>query len=232
MVGEIVTRDLNQIYDEAFFADYSGTQVEDIRAVTDGLFGVFHPKACLDVGAGPGVLVKRLREHGVDAWGVDGSIHALTKADEDVRPYLRLEDITEPHALEGQSCELVVCTEMAEHVPAEFADTLVDKLCGACAPNGEVVLTAAAPNQGGHDHVNEQPMFYYWVDRFRARGFEVDEVATQKLKHAWSPITRMWWYAANVCVPTSCRQGRVDEDRPRVRRRPLPHAESIPRRGA
>ena len=195
-----MTRDLNVIYDERFFADYSGTQVEDIRTVTDGLFEVFSPKACLDVGAGPGVLVKRLREHGVDAWGVDGSVHALNKADEDVRPYLRLEDVTDPSALEGQSCELVVCTEMAEHVPEEFADVLVEKLCGACAPDGEIVLTAAAPNQGGHDHVNEKPLYYYWVDKFRARGFEVDEDKTAKLKLAWSTVTRMWWYAANVCV--------------------------------
>jgi SAM-dependent methyltransferase len=198
--GALVSRDLNAIYGETFFADYSGTQVEDIRTVTDGLYEVFHPKACLDVGAGPGVLVKRLRELGVDAWGVDGSIHALTKADEDVRPYLRLEDITDPNALVDELRELVVCTEVAEHLPPELADVLVDKLCGVCAVDGAVVLTAAFPGQGGHDHVNEQPMFYYWVDKFRARGFEVDGAATQKLKHVWSPVTRMWWYAANVCV--------------------------------
>jgi SAM-dependent methyltransferase len=196
-----VSRDLNAIYDERFFADYSGTQVEDIRTVADGLFETFKPKVVLDVGAGPGVLVKRLREHGVVAWGVDGSLHALTKADEDVRDYLRLEDITDVStSLVTEPVELVTCMEVAEHIPEEFAEILVQKLCDACVRSGAVVLTAAPIGQTGHDHINCQPLFYYWVDKFRARGFEVDDDATVKLKQAWAPVTRMWWYAANVCV--------------------------------
>ena len=194
-------RDLNQIYDERFFADYSGTQVEDIRTVTDGLFEVLRPKVALDVGAGPGVLVKRLRELGVDARGIDGSVHALVKADEDVREFLTVADITDASSpLVVEPVDLVVCTEVAEHLPEEFADVLVQKLCDACTLGGAVAFTAAPIGQSGHDHINCQPLYYYWVDKFRARGFEVDDDATVKLKQAWAPVTRMWWYAANVCV--------------------------------
>jgi SAM-dependent methyltransferase len=194
-------RDLNVIYDEKFFADYSGTQVDDIRQVAHGLFDTFHPRVVLDVGAGPGVFVKRLREFGVDARGIDGSIHALTKADEDVREHLSVADITDISSpLTVNPVELVVCMEVAEHVPGELADILVSQLCGACAEDGAVVLTAAPPGQSGYDHVNEQPLYYYWVDKFRALGFDVDDDETVALKQAWAPVTRMWWYAANVCV--------------------------------
>jgi glycosyltransferase involved in cell wall biosynthesis len=194
-------RDLNVIYDEKFFADYSGTQVEDIRHVAHGLFDTFHPRVVLDVGAGPGVFVKRLREFGVDARGIDGSIHALTKADEDVREHLSVADITDISSpLTVNPVELVVCMEVAEHVPAELADVLVQNLCDACAVDGAIAFTAAPPGQSGHDHINCQPLYYYWVDKFRARGFDVDNEATAKLKQAWSPVTRMWWYAANACV--------------------------------
>ena len=143
-----------------------------------------------------GALPSRLREHGVDAWGVDYPIH-VNAADEDVRPHLRLEDITEPHARRP----IVSWSQYrnGRTRPCRVRDT-VDKSMRRVRSEWRSSPTAAAPNQGGHDHVNEQPMFYYWVDRFRARGCqEVDEVATQKLKHAWSPITRMR-YAANVCV--------------------------------
>jgi hypothetical protein len=209
-----MNRDLNAIYDEKFFADYSGRQVEDIRSVADGLYEVFHPKVLLDVGAGPGVFVKRLRERGVQARGVDGSIHALTKADEDVREFLTIADFTDAtQPLTKEPVELVSCMEVAEHVPADLADVLVDQLCAACASEGSIVLTAAPPGQGGHDHVNEQPLYYYWVDKFRDRGFVVDDDATLELKTVWFPVTSMWWYAANVCV---FRRGKVSTAKART----------------
>src|SRR5580692_130392 len=172
-------RDLSAIYDERFFADYQGQQREGVRTAAEGVFRTFAPKRAFDVGAGPGQLIGRLRELGVDAWGLDGSKHALERADEDVRPYLRQEDITADHGV-ALVYELVLCTEVAEHIPAEYADVLVRRLCKACAPDGAIVFTAAPPGQGGHDHINEQP-FSYWEDKFGAQGFEVDKDKTVEL---------------------------------------------------
>lgn len=62
---------------------------------------------------------------------------------------------------------LVQCLEVAEHLPAEFADVLVDSIC-RCADI--VVFSAATPGQGGHRHVNEQPIDY-WIQKFEARRY-------------------------------------------------------------
>src|SRR5208337_2324554 len=97
------------------------------------------------------------------------------------------------------SYELVICTEVAEHIPAEHADVLVRKLCKACAVGGAIVFTAAPPGQGGHDHINEQP-FSYWEDKFGAEGFAVDREKTEQLKHEWLRLEHMPWYAQNVRV--------------------------------
>ena len=192
-------RDLGAIYGESFFADYRGQQREDIRTAAEGVFRTFSSKTALDVGAGPGQLIGRLRELGVDAWGLDGSEHALQRADEDVRPYLRQENLTLGLVDSAASYELVLCTEVAEHIPAEYADTLVRKLCDACAPDGAIVFTAAPPGQGGHDHINEQP-FSYWEAKFAARSFEVDTEKTEQLKREWLRLKGMPWYAQNVRV--------------------------------
>jgi glycosyltransferase involved in cell wall biosynthesis len=191
-------RDLGAIYDECFFADYQGQQKKDIRAAADGIFRTFTPKTAIDVGAGPGQLVEKLRELGVDACGFDGSEHAFERADENVRPYLWQEDIT--LGLHSTAIhDLVICTEVAEHIPAEYADVLVRKLCNTCAIDGAIVFTAAPPGQGGHDHINEQP-FSYWEAKFGAEGFAVDRDKTEQLRREWLHLMRMPWYAQNVRV--------------------------------
>jgi hypothetical protein len=148
-------RDLDTIYDARFFADYQGLQRADIRTAAEMVFRALAPKRALDVGAGPGQFVGRLRELGVDAWGLDGSAAAFTRADEAVLPYLWQEDVTADSESFGTSTyDLVTCMEVAEHLPAEYAGTLVRKLCRACAASGAIVFTGAVVGQGGHDHIN------------------------------------------------------------------------------
>ena len=51
--------------------------------------------------------------------------------------------------------DLVICTEVAEHLLAEHADTLIENIDRAAAE--WVFFTAAALGQRGFGHVNEQP---------------------------------------------------------------------------
>jgi hypothetical protein len=140
--------------------------------------------------------VRQLRWHGVDAIGFDGSEHALTHAHPSVKPYIWIYDITQGPKLPTRA-QLVVCTEVAEHIEFMHADKLVDFL--ADSAREWVVFTAAPPGQGGHDHCNERPM-HYWIEKFCARGFDVEETLTAAVKEGWLPLTRMWFYAANVRV--------------------------------
>lgn len=190
-----MTRDLSTIYNAEFFESYNEEQEQDIRTAADGLYRTLYPTTLLDVGCGPGMLVRRLRELGCDARGWDGSWGAFMKASPEVRPFLSCVDISEPPR-EPPSVEVAVCTEVAEHLPESQADGLVSLLTRVA---DTIVFTAAPPGQGGYDHINEQPMAY-WVRRFIAYDFVVDDVATDALKSAWEGLKRMYFYPANVRV--------------------------------
>jgi SAM-dependent methyltransferase len=65
----------------------------------------------------------------------------------------------------GVPFDLVYCFEVAEHLPPNLGDRLIDFL----ANQGPlVVFSAAHPGQTGHGHINEQPKDY-WIERFAKR---------------------------------------------------------------
>jgi hypothetical protein len=61
-------------------------------------------------------------------------------------------DLEQPiERLEIRRADVVVSTEVAEHLPKPFAETFVEYLCRLA---DSVVMTAATPGQSGTDHVN------------------------------------------------------------------------------
>jgi 2-polyprenyl-3-methyl-5-hydroxy-6-metoxy-1,4-benzoquinol methylase len=139
------------------------------------------PRRVIDVGCGPGHLMAALQERGAEVFGVDISREALRASREKGLNVERF-DLTDPAAaLPGAPYDLAVSCEVAEHLDERYADLFVEKLTRA-APR--VFLTAAEPNTGlgpGLHHVNEQP-HAYWVAKMAARGFRLDEGATESLR--------------------------------------------------
>ncbi len=141
------------------------------------------------------MVVQRLRERGVTAMGVDGSKHALRAASEAVRPFLAEGDITAMGEL-STGCQLVVCTEVAEHLDEKHAAGLVALLCSAMCP---VIFTAAPPGQDGHHHVNcQEPE--YWIALFARQGLIRDLPATWELQMRWEGLKRLSHMTKNVMV--------------------------------
>ena len=165
-------------------------------------FGASGAMDVLDVGCGPGILLDEFHRLGCGRMlGIDGSRHTLEYARRRYRgvwPYLRLGDLREEVDLPGRF-DLVVCTEVAEHLEATHARALVELLARGCKPSGAIFFTAAPPGQGGHDHVNEQPMDY-WADRFAERGFALDGLASDRIRLALGCLERLWWIRNNCAV--------------------------------
>jgi hypothetical protein len=63
--------------------------------------------------------------------------------------------------------DLVLCLEVAEHLPEPVAEKLVQFLCSL---GDKVLFSAAIPFQGGTGHINEQWQSY-WGKLFREQGF-------------------------------------------------------------
>ena len=120
------------------------------------LLGV--PKSMLDVGSGIGSMVRLARALGVDAVGVD-----VLAEPPDVNW-----DLTKPLSL-GQTFDLTISLETAEHLPPEAAGTFCDTISNHMNSGSLLVFSAARPGQGGIGHINLQPL-EFWRTLLEARG--------------------------------------------------------------
>ncbi len=203
-------KSLDDIYTAEWFAnDFADLQPE-FNVVADAIYRQFRPHHATDFGCGPGMVVRRLRELGVEAYGFDGSKHAWQYASDEVKPYIAQADLIEIAPKLGSAPILnrdgriglggmgsvTICTEVAEHIPEEHAGTLVRLLVAGMCP---IIFTAAPTGQGGHFHVNCQPQ-EYWLELFKAHGVICDWSATIELQARWAGLKRLSHMPKNLQV--------------------------------
>ena len=152
--------------------------------------------SAIDLGAGPGYYAATLAEAGVDTWAVDISKDAPVFSCEgvhsiryDLRNELKLERVF----------DLVLCIEVAEHLPESAAD----ELCATIARHAGdmVVFTAAPPGQGGTGHINCQPPDY-WSKKLKQCGLLYRPMHTKIIKELWTSICggKFAYLSRNVSV--------------------------------
>lgn len=113
-------------YTTSLFGRAKANIVNIYRALIIKLF--LNPKSVLDVGCATGLLVRYLRLLGVDAWGVEISKYALSRARKLERKYLKLGDVLDiPH--EDNKFELVVTFNVLEHIESENLKSAIDECC-------------------------------------------------------------------------------------------------------
>lgn len=179
-------QNLSKDYDYAFFLMHTGWKVE-YNLVADALAQHLQFKTVLDLGCGNGLLINRLADRRWRVTGVDGSRASLH-----FRPRNVIKDLAQPVSFHGTKHDLVICTEVAEHLAERHADTLVDSICNNA--NTWVFFSAAEPSGGqGHLHVNEQPR-EYWIEKFKARNFHLHENATQLIQSQIETVQMIWWF--------------------------------------
>lgn len=140
----------------------------------------------IDLGAGSGVYVEELQKFGLSAQGYD-----IT--DPQPRP-----DLVSTQSLfdVDHTADIVLCLEVAEHIPAESSRQVIESVWRCCRPGGTVIWSAAQPGQGGQGHINCQRPGY-WRDLAGQQGFYQDEFLEQDL-HSWIVSGyHMGWFANN-----------------------------------
>lgn len=122
----------------------------------------------LDVGAGTGGYVMRLRQAGYNAQGVEYSgVGRMLARLQGVR--LQKLDCSNAGGMPVLGdVDAVYSIEVGEHLPEALARTFVQYLCSC---SDLVIFSAASPGQGGQGHINEQPK-NYWRDYFSLERFE------------------------------------------------------------
>lgn len=171
-------------HDELYDGHYYDRVVDPImlqsaEVIAGSIQREFGPRSVIDVGCGSGALMLSLERLGVSCLGFDQAEAALERCR---ARGLRVRRLNIEHdQLPSDRADLVVCMEVAEHVPESAADRLVELLT-AVAPIA--VVTAALPGVGGKDHVNEQPNAY-WMAKFAGRGFGHEQELAMLLRDEW-----------------------------------------------
>lgn len=179
-------------YGPAFFDKQAQASHRSAAAILPVVLDLVDCASVVDVGCGVGPWLRAAVDLGVDDYlGVDGDwvpADLLAVPADRFHPH----DLQEPLDL-GREFDLAICVEVAEHLPAAAAGTLVDTLT-RLAP--VILFSAAVPDQGGDGHINEQwPR--YWAELFGARGYAAHDCIRLPV---WHDERADWWYRQNVLL--------------------------------
>ena len=183
---------MTSAYSTKFYENQRSGSRQSADRIVPLVVDLVRPKSVVDIGCGVGTWLASFSAQGSeDIFGVDGEYVDRRMLQIPESRFLA-GDLTRPISL-GRRFDLVCCLEVAEHLAAESAGTLIDSITSL----GPVILfSAAAPYQGGTNHVNEQ-WPEYWTTLFKERGYlPVDCFRTA----IWNDPAVEWWYAQNVLL--------------------------------
>ncbi|HKV84372.1 MAG TPA: glycosyltransferase family 2 protein [Ktedonobacterales bacterium] len=150
----------------------------------------YQPRAVADIGCGLGGYLRMFQEWGAtQALGVDG----FPASELFLSPgnYVS-HDLSQPLDT-GRSFDLVICTEVAEHIDERYEDVVVETIRRHAR---ELILfSAAEPNQPGIGHVNCQPLSH-WLAKWRAVGWVPDVFDSLALRS----LSTFSWFRRNLVV--------------------------------
>jgi cyclopropane fatty-acyl-phospholipid synthase-like methyltransferase len=180
-------------YDREFYKSRHEKTLHSANAILSIVFDVL-PKinTAVDFGCGVGTWLSVLKEKGTnDILGLDGpwvekdllEIPKDNFREIDFESGIRLE----------KRYDLAISLEVAEHLKSETAEKFVNTITDA---SDYVLFSAAIPNQGGTDHINEQWQDY-WAELFLKRGYIAFDLIRKKI---WNDKTIPFWYRQNILI--------------------------------
>ena len=191
-----IFKQLNDLYRKGWYEvdqiNYYEIECEEgpfAKRLAEWIADTLNPATALDIGCGPGIYVTAMREHGIEAIGIDPDERIKGK------PHLTQQsmfDLTE-------TADVVVCLEVAEHLPEADADAVAASVARAVADGGKLIWSAAKPGQGGVGHINCQPKDY-WHQRLSSYGLRRDEATEAQLMEYATSGYHMGWFAQNAMV--------------------------------
>lgn len=176
-------------YTVEYFEMINENEAEQARRLADWIVKRFAPKSVIDFGCATGLYIEpftRLyyKNEGIQIKGIELSDNAQDPRVVRAPGYIEKFDLSLDF-FPAFKYNVGLCVEVLEHIPEEFADTIVHNI----ARNSETcIVSAARPGQGGEYHHNEQ-LPEYWIKKFEGSGKMYDGKATQELiahlKNGW-----------------------------------------------
>lgn len=165
---------------------------EAAQEILPYIINTFNVKSVIDIGCGNGSWLNMAKQLGIiNIKGIDGvqvpQAELLINKDE----FLQV-DLQKPFK-EDSKYDLAICLEVAEHLHEDAAQTIVNTICSY---SDVILFSAAIPNQGGQNHLNEQ-WPDYWQEKFEVNGFSAYDILRDKF---WDNEKVFWWYRQNSLI--------------------------------
>jgi len=184
-----------KIYDQKFFNNALKLEAGSAQAFVDCLIKHFAPRSVIDIGCGIGLYLAEFAKNKIEILGYDGSPAAINGSL--VGDKIKLHDLSEPLNL-SHGFDLCLCLEVAEHLPAADADSLISTLTKL---SDTIIFTAATPGQGSKSigHINEQ-LPEYWQEKFKNKNFIINKILTKQIKKELISAQVIWWLTKNLMI--------------------------------
>ncbi len=177
-------------YDQTFYNTIRAGCQSSAAVVAPLVHKLFKPVTVADVGCGEGWWAQAFAELGCDVRGFDGEYVQTSPLGDRFVPA----DLSTGFHFEQAKPDLVVCLEVAEHLPPDRAVSFVQDLCWS-QPRA-LLFSAAIPGQGGVNHLNEQWQSY-WAALIEAHGYKVSGGLRREL---WHDERVEPWYRQNLLL--------------------------------
>jgi SAM-dependent methyltransferase len=152
------------------------------------------PNSVVDVGCGTGTWLKVFSDNGIsDFLGIDGNYVDRNKLK--IKNTSFIEFDLEIFYSSQRKFDLAISLEVAEHLKEESASVFIKSLTNL---SDVVIFSAAIPNQGGQNHLNEQEPFY-WISKFEENGFQCFDILRPVF---WENRKVDCWYRQNIFLFT------------------------------
>lgn len=136
--------------------------------IADNIISKYAPVTVLDMGCAFGYLVSALRSKGVQAYGIDISEYALSQADENIKPYVKvMSALDELPDNFPKKYDLVVSIEMIEHLYEDDGLEVIKKMTEYA---DRILLSSTDNDFDEPTHVNVQPK-EYWCEKFAEHNY-------------------------------------------------------------
>lgn len=177
-------------YDDAFYKSQMDGSLRSAVRYVDFLSTLYRPSSVVDVGCGRGTWLKAFKDSGAQrVVGYDGAWNDKANM---VDPSIDFHsvDLNKPIAV-AERFDLAMSLEVAEHLAESSASGLI----GSLASLSDVVMFGAAyTEQGGTNHINEQPPTY-WAKMFAVHDYVPFDLFRPIF---WGDREVEYWYQQNT----------------------------------
>jgi SAM-dependent methyltransferase len=198
------------VYDDEFYAEHEEWELS-YADLASAINLVFRPASVCDFGCGNAFVIHYLKQAGVAVKGVERSREAVPHIPAFVRPEVLIASVTRPLSL--GSFELVISTEVAEHLPKKTSAVFIRNLVQHATT--AVLFTAAQPGQWGDGHINCQPRSF-WERLFSQHGWRISDSLQYQMLEAIRQRPRvdrfLPWISKNLMVFAPIRPPRAGSE--------------------